>query len=85
MRRTVTIAAADGLHARPAALFVRAVAASGAAVTLHSGEASVNAASILSVLALGLRQGATVTLETGDEAALDSLAQLLETDLEASE
>ena len=80
MRRTATIASGVGLHARPASLFVQAVAASGAAVTLHADERSVNAASILSVLSLGLPHGAVVTLESDDDAALDILVALLETD-----
>lgn len=82
MLRTATIASSVGLHARPASLFVQAVAASGAAVTLRAGEKAVNAASILSVLSLGLAHGATVTLESDDEATLESLVGILETDMD---
>jgi len=83
MERTVAIGSAVGLHARPASIFVQAVVTSGAAVTLTTAEGTtVNAASILSVLALGLPFGAEVTLATPDSAALDSLAALLETDLD---
>ncbi len=84
MRRSATIGSSVGLHARPASLFVKAVAASGAAVTLHMRERSVNAASILGVLSLGIGAGETVTLESDDEAALDSLVALLETDLDGA-
>ena len=83
--RTATIAAAVGLHARPASLFVQAVTSSGAAVTLTTDDGrQVNAASILSVLSLGLPFGASVTLTSTDEAAVESLAALLETDLDAA-
>lgn len=78
----VTIAAPEGLHARPAALFVQAVTASGAAVTIArpgSGEPA-DARSILSVLSLDVRQGEEVVLRadgTGAEAVLHRLAALL--------
>ncbi len=84
--RTVTIASAIGLHARPASLFSQAAAKAGVPVilTAESGT-SVNAASILGVLSLGLDHGETVTLQAdGDHAdeALDLLVALLETDLD---
>jgi phosphotransferase system HPr (HPr) family protein len=82
--RDVTIASAVGLHARPAALFVQAVEASGAEVTLTKGEKTVDADSILAVMTLGAGHGDTVTLTSNDEAVLDSLATLLATDLDAS-
>jgi phosphocarrier protein HPr len=85
--RTVTIASSVGLHARPASLFSQAAGKSGAKVTLTSPAGkSVNAASILGVLSLGIGHGDQVVLAAeGDnaEAALDELATLLETDLDA--
>jgi phosphocarrier protein len=75
------------LHARPAALFARAAAEAAAAVTLTSAAGkSVNAASILGVLSLGIGHGEEVTLSAegeGAEAALDALAEMLGTDLDA--
>lgn len=82
--RDVTIASAVGLHARPAALFVQAVEASGAEVTLTKGDKTVDADSILAVMTLGAGHGDTVTLTSDDDAVLDSLATLLATDLDAS-
>jgi phosphotransferase system HPr (HPr) family protein len=85
--RTVVIASASGLHARPAALFVAAAAAQSVAVTIRTGDkAPVPARSMLSVLALGAKFGTAVTLEAdgdGADAALDELAGLLTTDLDA--
>jgi len=54
-----------GLHARPAALFVKKVATSGLKVTVSpvvDGQvtATADAQSILSVLALGIKSGQTV-------------------------
>lgn len=84
--RTVTVASAVGLHARPAALFSQAAANAGVTVTVgRPGEQAVNAASILGVLALGIAHGDEVVLTAegeGAEAALDSLAALLKTDLD---
>lgn len=84
--RTVTVASSVGLHARPASLFAQAAAKAGVAVTLTSAAGkSVNAASILGVLSLGIGHGETVTLSAegeGADAALDSLVGVLETDLD---
>ena len=85
--RTVTVASRVGLHARPAALFTQAAAATGVAVTIaKSGGAAVNAASILSVLGLGVGSGEEVVLSAdgdGADTALDGLVALLSTDLDA--
>ena len=83
--RTVTVASSVGLHARPASLFAQAAAKAGVPVQLTSAGKSVNAASILGVLSLGIGHGEDVTLSAegeGAEAALDSLAELLGTDLD---
>ncbi|MDP3208183.1 MAG: HPr family phosphocarrier protein [Rhodoglobus sp.] len=84
--RSVTVASSVGLHARPAALFAQASANAGLLVTLTSAAGkSVNAASILGVLSLGIAHNETVTLSAdgdGADAALDTLAALLETDLD---
>ena len=84
--RTVTVASSVGLHARPASLFAQAAAGTGVTVTLTSAAGrSVNAASILGVLSLGIAHGEEVTLSAegdGADAAIDTLASVLETDLD---
>ena len=84
--KKVTVASSVGLHARPASLFAQAAAKVGVPVTLTSAAGkSVNAASILGVLSLGIGHGEEVTLAAegeGAEAALDSLAEVLNTDLD---
>jgi phosphocarrier protein len=86
-QRTVVIASKVGLHARPAALFTKAAAATGLSVTIRKGEGDpVPASSILSVLTLNVGCGDEVTIEAdGDQAdgALDELATLLATDHDA--
>jgi len=83
---TVTVASSVGLHARPASLFAQAAAKAGVPVTLTSAAGkSVNAASILGVLSLGIGHGEVVTLSAegdGADAALASLAEMLNTDLD---
>lgn len=85
--RTVTIGSRVGLHARPASLFVQAVAATGHDVTItKSNGDDADAASILSVLALGVGHGDELVLAVeGDdaEAVADELATMLTSDLDA--
>lgn len=80
--REAVVGASVGLHARPAATFVQAVASTGARVTVSYEGRTVNAASIIGVLSLGVPHGATVVLESDDDRVLGSLAELIETDLE---
>lgn len=84
--RTVVVASSVGLHARPASLFAQAASRVGVAVQLTSPAAkTVNAASILGVLSLGIGHGETVTISAegdGADAALDTLAELLSSDLD---
>jgi len=84
--RTITVASSVGLHARPASLFAQAAAKTGVPVTLTTAAGkSVNAASILGVLSLGIGHGETVTIAAegeGADAALDTLAEVLNTDLD---
>jgi len=84
--RTVQIASEHGLHARPASLFTQAATRAGIPVLLAKGEKSVNAASILGVISLGIDHGDEVTLSAdgdGADAVLDSLAELLTIDHDA--
>jgi phosphocarrier protein len=84
--RKVIVASSVGLHARPAALFSQAAAQVGHPVTLEKSDGKqVNAASILGVLSLGVAHGEEVTLRAdgdGADAALDSLAAMLASDLD---
>ena len=74
----VSVASSVGLHARPASLLVKAAAASGLTVTVgRVGGKAVNAASMLMVLALGVRHGEELEITVGDgENALEVLATI---------
>jgi phosphocarrier protein len=86
VERRVNVGWAEGLHARPASLFVRAATAAGVPVTIAKSDGTpVNAASMLAVLGLGARSGDEVVLVSqaeGAEAALDRLAKLVAEGLE---
>lgn len=84
--RVVTIASAHGLHARPASLFVQAVTSSGIPVRLTKGDKTLNAASILGVISLGIEHGDQITISAEGEnadAVLDALVDVLTTDHDA--
>ncbi|TDU03789.1 phosphocarrier protein HPr [Streptomyces sp. 846.5] len=79
--RHVTIGWAEGLHARPASVFVRAASAVGVPLTISKvGGTPVNAASMLALLGLGAQGGEEVVLTSdaeGADAALDRMAKLV--------
>ena len=87
--RTVTIASKVGLHARPAAIFVKAASEQPVKVSVvkvGSGADPVDAASILGVMTLGAEFGDEVLLRAegeGAEDALEELVALLSRDLDA--
>jgi phosphocarrier protein len=85
--RTVTIGSRVGLHARPASLFVQAAARQPVPVKVGKpGDDPVDARSILSVIALDARGGDVIVLTAegdGADAALDELAALVASDLDA--
>lgn len=84
--RIVTVTSRVGLHARPAAVFVKAASAAPIPVTIaKSGKEPVSARSILAVLGLDVRHGDQVVIAAdgaGAESTLDELEALLGADLE---
>ena len=89
VERRVNIGWAEGLHARPASIFVRAATAAGVPVTIAKADGGpVNAASMLAVLRLGAQGGEEVVLASDAEneqeaaVALDRLAKLVAEGLE---
>lgn len=83
--RTLTVGSSSGLHARPATLVTQAAAKAGVPVRIgRPGSDLVDASSILSLMSLGIGAGEQVELEVeGDEEVLDSLAALIESDLDS--
>jgi phosphocarrier protein FPr len=78
-----TIRNPSGLHARPAATFVRAAAGFGSKITLENldrGSAAADAKSIIAVMSSGVSTGhrVRVTADGADEdAAIEALEQLI--------
>ena len=62
VEKTITITNPTGLHARPSSLFVNFIKKYECNITLKSKEKTANAKSVLNLLALGLSQGAEVTV-----------------------
>ena len=80
MLREVEIVNKLGLHARPAALFVRWVIRFKSTITIWKGEEKFSAASLLDVLTANLNCGARVVLEAigpDEDEALNKLELLL--------
>ena len=80
--KRITISAPSGLHARPAGELVKLVKTySPTTVKLTTATKSVNAASMLSVLSLGLKCGSQVEVSAEgerEEEALCAVADFLE-------
>jgi phosphotransferase system HPr (HPr) family protein len=79
--RRVTIVNTQGLHARPADLFVRVANRFAARIEVTNGRECVDGKSILGILTLAAEQGTQLVLgATGHDAhdALDALARLVE-------
>ncbi len=78
--RELVVKNPQGLHARPAAMFVQVVSKYNSIVIVQKGEERINGKSIMGILTLGAQQGTKLILEaTGDDATavLDELVYLL--------
>lgn len=79
--RTVTVINPEGLHARPAYMFVELATKYDARVEVVKDQERIDGKSILSILTLGAEQGTKLSLEaTGPDAedAVTELARLFE-------
>ena len=88
LERDIVVKHADGLHARPAALFVRTAQRFKANIELECGGHEADAKSILSVLSLGVNQGMSFTIRAdGPDAteALDAICSLVASNFEEAE
>jgi phosphocarrier protein HPr len=80
MQRTVVIANRYGLHARPAAEFVKLAARFTASITVRKDELEVNGKSIMGIMMLAAEFGSEIEIRAdGDDAgaAVDALAALV--------
>ena len=75
---------AQGIHARPAGLFVKEAAACECNVTIAKDGKEVDAKRILGFMGLGAKQGQEIVLKTegvDEEAAMERLSAFLEENL----
>ena len=82
--QVVVVGSKVGLHARPASLLVKAASSAGVPVTIgRVGDKAVNAASMLSVLALGAKHGESIEITVGhginSDQVLAEIVNIIET------
>jgi phosphocarrier protein len=83
LAKEIVVKNAQGLHARPAALFVQIASRYNSDVTIEKDGERVNGKSIMGILTLGVQPGVTLKLEAnGDDAdeVLEELEELLTKD-----
>ena len=81
--RETTVRPEEGLHARPAAQFVKAAKQFSSDIVVVKGEREANAKSSLKIMTLGAKKGDIITIRAeGDDAqeAVDALAELISAD-----
>ena len=82
--KDVVVGSAIGLHARPAGIISDAAAKFYEEITIAvEGEEPVNATSALLIMSLGVEHGQTVTVASENVAAVNTIADLIEKDLDA--
>ncbi len=80
LRKKVVVKSKQGLHARPAALFVQVANKFESRITVRRDNDEVNGKSIMGILMLGAEQGSFIIIEAeGDdaEAALTELEKII--------
>ncbi len=80
IERQVEIVNSFGLHARPAAQFVKLAGGFAAEISVTKGDMTINGKSIMGVMLLEAECGSTITIRasgTDAEAAADALATLV--------
>ncbi|CAC9932182.1 putative phosphocarrier protein HPr [Aedoeadaptatus nemausensis] len=81
----VTLRNEEGLHARPAAMFVRAANQFASDITIVSDGDEVNGKSIIGIMSLGLYSGQEITLQAegaDEDEAVKYLVNFIENELE---
>ena len=82
--RIAIVGSSVGLHARPASIVAEAAAEFDDEVLLSvDGEEGVDASSVMLIMTLGAEKGAEVTVESDNAEAVEKIAALIETDLDA--
>jgi phosphotransferase system HPr (HPr) family protein len=78
VKRTVTVVHRQGLHARPASLFVQAAKTFVSRITVKKGRKIVDGKSIMGLLTLAAGRGARISIIADGQDAPDALERLIE-------
>ena len=81
--RETTVGPQEGLHARPAAQFVKTAKQFSSEIVVVKGEKEANAKSSLKIMTLGAKKGDHIVIRAeGDDAeeAVDTLVELISAD-----
>jgi phosphotransferase system HPr (HPr) family protein len=76
IRKQVTIKSKQGLHARPAALFVQAANKFDSHIIVEKGNDRVNGKSIMGILTLGAECGSSIIIEAEGQDAQTAILDL---------
>jgi phosphocarrier protein len=85
LEQTVTVSNRAGIHARPAAVLVRAIQHCDCEVYLERGNDRINGKSIMGVITLGAMYGTTLRIITDgaeERLAMDKIVQLFDSKFE---
>lgn len=76
INKKITVKNKQGLHARPAALFVQLANKFESAITVKRNKERVNGKSIMGILMLAAEQGSQIIIEADGEDAFKAIAEL---------
>ena len=76
LKKELIVKNKQGLHARPAALFVQIANKFDAKVTVSRGKEEVNGKSIMGILTLGAEKDSKIVIEADGSDARDALVEL---------
>ena len=77
LKKTVTLVHQQGLHARPAALFVQVAKRYASRITVKKGRKCVDGKSIMGLLTLTAQQGARISITVDGPDASDAIERLV--------
>ena len=78
VKRTVSVIHRQGLHARPAAVFVQTAKQFASRVTVKKGRKIVDGKSIMGLMTLAANQGARIAIVIDGDDAEEALERLVE-------
>lgn len=76
IRKKIVVKNKQGLHARPAALFVQIANKFDCRITVKRNEEEVNGKSIMGILMLGAEKGSTIVIEADGQDAQSAISEL---------